>query len=386
MATRNQVPRANGEGSIGTSVKKWLAGWFGTVNATTVSTGSVVATGNVGAATFTGDGSALTGIASGTGGVINTGSTTIGADSDDNGSGEIALQTRGATKMTVANAGNVGIGTITPEHKLNLYGSGGTAAGGGLLGIDITDNGSVSWASETINSNLTTGQNVVHFIGKQSNTKNTAYFGFNYEGDGSNDNYATIGLYGADNILNVKASGKVGIGTTTPAYQLQLSTDSAAKPSTNTWTVASDERLKENIIFADIDRCYEIVKILPLKRYTWKDEVYAPEQVADRSKLGWIAQDVEQVFSKAVGTHRFAYNQVYETITEPVLDEQGDVILTADGTPKQISRQNLVGEDVIEDCRSLNSDQIIAAMYGTIQKLQQKVEALEAELTGHITA
>lgn len=28
MATRNIVPRANGEGNIGTSLKKWLKGWF----------------------------------------------------------------------------------------------------------------------------------------------------------------------------------------------------------------------------------------------------------------------------------------------------------------------------------------------------------------------
>ena len=35
----------------------------------------------------------------------------------------------------------------------------------------------------------------------------------------------------------------VGIGTTSPSYQLQLSTDSAAKPTSNTWTIASDARI-----------------------------------------------------------------------------------------------------------------------------------------------
>jgi len=42
-------------------------------------------------------------------------------------------------------------------------------------------------------------------------------------------------------------SGGVGIGTTSPSYQLQLSTDSAAKPTSALWTIASDERIKENI-------------------------------------------------------------------------------------------------------------------------------------------
>ncbi|GGF71172.1 hypothetical protein GCM10011332_26450 [Terasakiella brassicae] len=32
MATKNIVPRANGEGSIGTSVKRWLKGWFNSVD------------------------------------------------------------------------------------------------------------------------------------------------------------------------------------------------------------------------------------------------------------------------------------------------------------------------------------------------------------------
>ena len=36
--------------------------------------------------------------------------------------------------------------------------------------------------------------------------------------------------------------------------------------------------------------------------------------------------------------------------------------------------------DKIEDCLDLNSDQLIVAMYGAIQKLQQKVEELEAKL------
>jgi len=130
-------------------------------------------------------------------------------------------------------------------------------------------------------------------------------------------------------------TGRVGIGNTDPAYQLQVSTDSAAKPSTNTWTVASDERLKTNIELADLDMCYNNIKSLPLKRYTWRDDVYTVEQVPDRSKLGWIAQDVESIF------------------------------------PKAVEQKDMYG---YSDCRSLNSDQILAALYGAVQKLINKVE------------
>jgi hypothetical protein len=175
------------------------------------------------------------------------------------------------------------------------------------------------------------------------------------------------------------SGGFVGIGLTNPGYQLTLSTDSAAKPSTSTWTVSSDERIKENIVLADVDRCMEIIRAVPLKHYRWKDSVYTLEQVKDRSKLGWIAQDVEKVFPKAVGTYRLAYNQVYEDVEKE------------DGTKEK----KLVSEDVMEDCRDLNADQMYAVMYGAIQKLitendekttqiltqTEQIASLESQLT-----
>ena len=65
--------------------------------------------GTVTAVSFVGDGSGLTGIGSGTGGIINTGSTTIGADSDANGTGDIALQVGGNTRMMIKSYGRIGI-------------------------------------------------------------------------------------------------------------------------------------------------------------------------------------------------------------------------------------------------------------------------------------
>jgi hypothetical protein len=182
----------------------------------------------------------------------------------------------------------------------------------------------------------------------------------------------------------IDSSGRLLVGTVaSPAYQLQLETDSAGKPSTNTWTVVSDERIKEDIELADLDICYEAIKNIPLKRFKWKDEVYTEKQVPDRHKLGWIAQDVEAVFPKAVRIHEFKYNQVFEETVIPAveeeLDEDGNVITPAQ--PERIEKGELISEDVIEDCRDLNADQLYAAMYGTIQKLIAKVEALESELS-----
>jgi hypothetical protein len=181
--------------------------------------------------------------------------------------------------------------------------------------------------------------------------------------------------------MRITSAGLVGIGLT-PTYQLQLSTDSAGKPSTNTWTIVSDERIKEDIELADLDLCYEAIKTIPLKRYTWRDDVYSEEQVTDRRKLGWIAQDVETVFPKAVSIHEFKYNQVFEEVVIPSVEEEvdaeGNIITSAQ--PERTERGELISEDVIEDCKDLNADQIYAAMYGAIQKLIAKVETLETEV------
>jgi parallel beta-helix repeat protein len=65
--------------------------------------------GNVNAAHFIGDGAGLSGIAGGTGGVTNTGSTTIAADSDVNGVGKISLQTGGVERIGIEADGTIGM-------------------------------------------------------------------------------------------------------------------------------------------------------------------------------------------------------------------------------------------------------------------------------------
>ena len=137
-------------------------------------------------------------------------------------------------------------------------------------------------------------------------------------------------------------NGRVGLGTNTPSTQLQLSTDLAAKPSTSTWTVSSDSRLKENIVDADLDICYNNIKNLRLARYKWKDDVYTEDQVSDRNKLGWIAQEVELLIPKAV----------------EINNDHG-----------------------LEDCRSLNTDQIIASLYGCVKKIQNIYDSQTVEIT-----
>lgn len=135
-----------------------------------------------------------------------------------------------------------------------------------------------------------------------------------------------------------KNNGNLGLGTMNPNYQLELSTDSAAKPTTTTWNVSSDSRLKENIENANLDTCYNIIKSLKLKRYKWKDSIFNEYQIKDRIKLGWIADEVQDIFPKAVET------------------------------------KNAFG---LIDCKILNIEQIIASIYGCTQKLINEYDNLD---------
>jgi len=284
-------------------------------------------------------------------------------------SGTLAFDANNTEAMRIDSSGNVGIG-ISPSGRLHV----------------AADQNTMLFQSTTLTKHLLNsyfnGDSVNLYMGVEGSSTGRT------DVSGTLDSASFFGSRTAHPVqfisnnsarMTIDSSGNVGIGMT-PTAQLELSTDSAKKPSTNTWTIASDRRLKTNITNADNDRCYEIVKQVPLKRYTWKSEVYSQEQVKDRSKLGWIAQDVEAVFPKAVGTNRFAYNQVFEDVVTPELDSDGNTVLDENGVAKTKTEKRLVSEDVIEDCKDLNSDQIYAAMYGTIQKLIEKVEFLESKV------
>ena len=252
----------------------------------------------------------------------------ISATNDDgrfgllsNNADKVMIQANGISYL---NGGYVGIGNSGPQAKLHL------------------SSPNADWEGGLMLENTVTNQKFV--LSSRTDLSSPPRFSISNETRFNED-------------LSILASnGYVGIGVLNPQYQLQLALDSAAKPSTSTWTVSSDERLKENIEPADLDICYNAIKSIPLKRYKWKNEVYSDEQVSDRSKIGWIAQDVQAVFPKAVGQHKFVYNQVK--------DDDG----------------NIVSEDSIDDCLSLNSDQLYAALFGAVQKLMVTVESLEDKI------
>ncbi|MDF2438978.1 MAG: hypothetical protein K0Q95_3354 [Bacteroidota bacterium] len=84
-------------------------------------------------------------------------------------------------------------------------------------------------------------------------------------------------------------SSNLGIGVTAPAYQLQLTLNSAAKPTSNVWTVASDARLKSNVHPYE-EGLAELMRIKPVW-FTYTGEANMPKETG----IGVIAQELQEV-------------------------------------------------------------------------------------------
>jgi len=119
-----------------------------------------------------------------------------------------------------------------------------------------------------------------------------------YDGTYFSWGYGGTANYFADN---------VGIGVTAPTYQLQLSQNSAAKPTSNVWTVASDLRLKD--IHGDYTKgLADIAKLRPILYTYKKNNPYHFN--SEELSVGAIAQEVQTVFPEAVKADAKGYLQL----------------------------------------------------------------------------
>jgi len=100
--------------------------------------------------------------------------------------------------------------------------------------------------------------------------------------------------------VRITPNGSVGIGITAPGYQLELSASTAGKPLSSTWTITSDERLK-NIEGSYSKGLSEIIKLQPIM-YHYKNvgEKVFDESVLKEKAIGFSAQEVQKIFPEAV--------------------------------------------------------------------------------------
>ncbi len=191
----------------------------------------------------------------------------------------------GSNQFLVRAAGGMGINTNQPEADLHVAGDGDVLLEGGSPRVSFFRPGVDPFVSQNHIALAANGTLVTRLAGSTR--------------------------------LTVTNTGNMGLGVTAPTFQLHLSQNSAAKPTSNTWTVSSDERLKTDI--ETLDDALNRLLALRGVSFRWRDP--AAMGGHDERYAGLLAQNVEQVFPEWVGLDPQGYKTVTVTGFEGLVAE-----------------------------------------------------------------
>ncbi len=242
--------------------------------------------------------------------------------------------------------GNVGIGTTSPAERFHVSGS--DTSGSGIVAL--------------VENTATTGSPYATFRMKSSNTVYGQFFG-----GAVNDPYGIVNgitmtpgtstqdigfrtgnqVTGGGNgpSMIIKDSGNVGIGTKAPGYKLEVGSASVTgivsrfvnstgtcdiNPTTTSLSCSSDQNLKKNITSLSDELLTKVISLRPVT-YNWNSET--TETVGH---IGFIAQEVEQIFPDLVSTDSVSglkslnYIGFIPYITKAVIEQNIKVSLLED--------------------------------------------------------
>jgi hypothetical protein len=170
---------------------------------------------------------------------------------------------------TIQSRGGGGFGSDngTPQNGLD-----GTGGGGGGQGFDNANGG-----------NGGSGIVIIRY------RRNTGYKIGNYNGDFKI--ISTLSATDTDFMRITRDGASIYNPTGTPL-----------------WSTVSDKRIKENIEKASYDKCYDNINKLELYRFNYIKELHNINK--DNKQLGYIAQEVEDIFPKAISTQQFYNNSL----------------------------------------------------------------------------
>lgn len=154
----------------------------------------------------------------------------------------------------------------------------------------------------------------------------------------------TLDVVGNGSFSTLTITGGATVLSTNTDFALTVfGTQGVARVGGTTWTAISDKRVKDNIVSADLEMCYNDIKNIPLRRFTYTSTFFQQYNLSDKNVLGFIAQEVSTV------------------------------------QPKAITVSPGFG---FQDMMWLNIDQLNMSLYGSVKKLIQDKESADSTIRG----
>ena len=181
--------------------------------------------------------------------------------------------------------GRSGTSSVAP-----VAGTDGTGGGGGGDGPDVF-NGAKGGSGIVI---------IRYRLPATSSTSSSINFIRGTTTDTNND-YKVGNFNGEFKVISSVTSGTSNIDTD----YIRITTAGAiTNPSgTANWNIGSDRRIKENIERASYDKCFENINRLELNRFNYISGFNTVNR--DRTQLGFIAQEVYDIFPKSISTQGY---------------------------------------------------------------------------------
>ena len=220
---------------------------------------------------------------------------------DSNGKVNIGIND---TMFATTAALTVGV-TPSGASSKSLVASFGSAASGILSALSLTNSSAFA----------TTGYGTALDFHLATNFSQTARIAALKEAGASADTGLAFSTYrnsgGLGEAMRITHDKRVGIGTSLPSTQLQLSLNSASKPSSNQWTITSDKRVKTNI--KDYKTGLEAILKIEPKLYDYNGKAGFEKT---KNNIGIIAQDMQKIMPETINTYKAKLNKDDKEDTE----------------------------------------------------------------------
>jgi len=271
-------------------------------------------------------------------------------------------------RMRITAAGNVGIGTTSPNYLTEIAGNGGgdtvtlaltnagsdparlrlnSGHGNWSVGNSITVADALEFRDESASSTrmlIDSGGgvliNTASAVGAGGPRLSMAFNGSTTWLANTND---TNGTSGARHFTFHSSGSEVGRITTTT--------------SATTYTTTSDYRLKENVV-ADWDATTRLKQLNPVRFNFIAD----PDTTVD----GFLAHEVQDIVPEAISGEKDAMRDEEYEVTPAVLDEDGNEITPA-----------VMGTRSVPDYQGIDQSKLVPLLVKTIQELEARITALE---------